>query len=96
MELMLRKFRLPKIKNCLLEEYNQKALLGVSLFCFGSNVSVFRITVAILRNLENKLPAGNMRKLLMELMLRKFRLPKIKNCLLEEYNQKALFVLFWI
>jgi hypothetical protein len=57
MELMLRKFRLPKIKNCLLEEYNQKALLGV------------RITVAILRNLENKLPAGNIRKLLMELML---------------------------
>jgi len=42
--------------------------------------------VAILRNLENKLPAGNIRKLLMELMLRKFRLPKIKNCLLEEYN----------
>jgi hypothetical protein len=63
----------------LLEEYNQKALLGV------------QITVAILRNLENKLPAGNIRKLLMELMLRKFHLPKIKNCLLEEYNQKALF-----
>ncbi len=75
---MLRKFRLPKIKNCLLEEYNQKALLGVSLFCFGSDASVFRITVVILRNLENKLPAGNIRKLLMELMLRKFCLPKIK------------------
>jgi hypothetical protein len=44
----------------LLEEYNQKALA--------------RIAVAILRNLENKLLAGNIRKLLMELMLRKFRL----------------------
>jgi len=39
-ELMLRKFRLPKIKNCLLEEYNQNALLGVSLFCFGSDAFV--------------------------------------------------------
>jgi hypothetical protein len=48
----------PKIKNYLLEEYNQKVLA--------------RITVAILRNLENKLPTGNIRKLLMELMLRKF------------------------
>jgi len=28
----------------------------------------------LVRNLENKLPAGNIRKLLIELMLRKFRL----------------------
>jgi hypothetical protein len=55
-----------------------------------SQKALVHIIVAILRNLENKLLAGNIRKLLMELMLRKFRLPKIKNCLLEEYNQKAL------
>jgi hypothetical protein len=28
----------------------------------------------LIRNLENKLPAGNIKKLLIELMLRKFRL----------------------
>jgi hypothetical protein len=48
MELMLRKFRLPKIKNCLLEEYNQKALLGVSLFCFGSDASVWGLRISLL------------------------------------------------
>jgi len=45
---MLRKFRLPKIKNCLLEEYNQKALLGVSLFCFGSNASIWGLRISLL------------------------------------------------
>ncbi len=45
---MLRKFRLPKIKNCLLEEYNQKALLGVSLFCFGSDVSIWGLRISLL------------------------------------------------
>jgi hypothetical protein len=32
------------------------------------------VVANLVRNLENKLPAGNIRKLLIELMLRKFRL----------------------
>ncbi len=48
MELMLRKFHLPKIKNCLLEEYNQKALLSVSLFCFGSDASIWGLRISLL------------------------------------------------
>jgi len=45
---MLRKFRLPKIKNCLLEEYNHKALLSVFLFCFGSDASVWGLRILLL------------------------------------------------
>jgi hypothetical protein len=32
----------------LLEEYNQKALLGVSLFCFGSDASVWGLRISLL------------------------------------------------
>jgi hypothetical protein len=47
----------------------------------GGMISGFRkenlaqnVVTNLVRNLENKLPAGNIRKLLIELMLRKFHL----------------------
>ncbi len=45
---------------------------GVATDGWKYQKALVQIIVAILRNLENKLPAGNIRKLLMELMLRKF------------------------
>lgn len=68
----------PKTKNCLLEEYNQKALARIAMSCYNllANLVITRWKWCrnLVRNLENKLPAGNIRKLLIELMLQKFRL----------------------
>jgi len=54
---MLQKFRLPKIKNCLIEEYNQKALARIAMS-------------QILLQLQKKhnVMAGNIRKLSFELL----------------------------
>jgi len=64
----------PKIKNCLLEEYNQKAL---------ARIAMSQILIRLLK--KHNVTAGNIRKLSIELPSQpSFRIAENKYCWLEE------------
>lgn len=69
----------PKTKNCLLEEYNQKAL---------ARIAMSQILLQLPK--KHNVMAGNIRKLSIELLSQpSFRIAENKYCWLEEWYQDS-------